>query len=344
MKIALVSSFVPFVYGGARNIVEWLEATLVAEGHQVERVYLPHIDTPDQLFSQMAAFRWVGLEAADRVICFRPPAHLIQHPNKVVWFIHHIRAFYDLWDSPYRGFPDDARNRGIRDTLHDIDARALREARAIFTNSAVVGNRLRTFNQLESEVLYPPIYDADRFRCDGFNDEIVCICRLEHHKRQHLLVEAMRYTRTPVQLRLCGASAGEEYPLELRDAITRNGLESRVKLQTSWISQEQKIGYLADCLAAAYLPVDEDSYGYPSLEASLAGKPVLTTTDSGGVLELVENGRNGYVCAPSPEALAQALDKFFDDRLATARMGQAARRRLDDLGINWPTVLRKLLA
>src|SRR6195952_916410 len=99
MKIALVSTFVPFIYGGARNIVEWLQAMLEKEGHQVERIYLPQIDAPDLLFQQMTAFRWIDLSSADRVICFRPQAHLIQHPHKILWFIHHIRAFYDLWDN-----------------------------------------------------------------------------------------------------------------------------------------------------------------------------------------------------------------------------------------------------
>lgn len=344
MKIALCSSFVPFIYGGYRNIVEWLEPKLAAEGHEVERIYLPHVDSPDHLFTQMAAYRWAHLEAADRVICFRPPAHVIPHPNKVLWFIHHIRPFYDLWDSPYRGFPDDVRHRSIRDALHEADTRALSEARAVFTNSAVVSGRLREFNSMDSEVLYPPVYNAERFYCQGFNDEVVYICRVEHHKRQHLLLEAMRHTRTPVRLRLCGASSGEQYVKELSAIVARYGLEDRVEIEHGWISEERKIELLANCLAAAYLPLDEDSYGYPSLEASHSGKSVLTTQDAGGVLELVEHGRNGLVCAAQPEALAQALDRLYEDRLATERMGVAARDRLDELGINWTRVLSRLLA
>jgi hypothetical protein len=50
MKIALCSSFVPFIQGGARNIVEWLEFMLIESGHQVERIYLPHVDVPDLIF------------------------------------------------------------------------------------------------------------------------------------------------------------------------------------------------------------------------------------------------------------------------------------------------------
>src|SRR5688572_11257455 len=103
MKIILASSFVPFIHGGARFIVEWLETKLCEHGHQVERFYLPFVDAPQQLLEQIAGFRLIDLsERCDRLITFRPPSYVIQHPNKVVWFIHHIRVFYDLWTSPYR--------------------------------------------------------------------------------------------------------------------------------------------------------------------------------------------------------------------------------------------------
>jgi len=157
MKIALVSSYVPFVYGGARNIVEWLEAELRKGGHAVERIYLPFLDLPDLLFEQMAAFRYVDLAAADRVICFRPPAHAILHPNKIVWFIHHVRIFYDLWDSQFRGVPDNAKYRGVRDALREADTRYLREAKRVFANSKRAAARLERFNGLSGEVLYPPV-------------------------------------------------------------------------------------------------------------------------------------------------------------------------------------------
>ena len=100
MKVALCSTIVPFIGGGARNIVEWLETMLLEAGHSVERVYLPMVDTPELLFRQMAAFRFIDLSMADRIICFRPQSHLIQHTHKILWFIHHIRVLYDLWQNP----------------------------------------------------------------------------------------------------------------------------------------------------------------------------------------------------------------------------------------------------
>jgi glycosyltransferase involved in cell wall biosynthesis len=344
MRIALVSSCVPFVYGGARNIVEWLEAELREAGHEVERIYLPFLDAPELLFEQMAAYRWVDVSSADRVICFRPPSHAVSHPNKIVWFIHHIRTLYDLWDSQYRTVPDDAKHRGVRDALHEADTRYLSEAKRIFTNSKVVASRLLRFNGLHGEVLYPPIRHPERFRFSEMNDEIACVCRLEHHKRQHLLIEALKHTRTPVRLRLCGAPTTPEYPARLRHLVTEAGLADRVLLQDSWIAEDDKVDILSRCLAAAYVPFDEDSYGYPSLEASHSRKPILTTSDSGGVLELVQDGYNGSVAEADPESVAAAMDRLYLDRQSTRAMGDNAAVRLGELGIDWSTVLQKLLS
>lgn len=345
MKIALCSSFVPFVNGGYRNIVEWLETELKVAGHQVERIYLPQVDAPDLLFTQMMAYRWIDLtESADRVICFRPPAHYIPHPNKVLWFIHHIRVFYDLWDTPYRTFPDDAHHRAIRSALHESDTLALKEAKSIFTNSKVVSDRLHAYNKVDSEVLYPPIAQPEKSHCRGFNDEIAYICRVEHHKRQHLLLEALRYTRTPVKLRIAGKTSNNTYANELRSIIAKFGLESRVVLDDRWISEEEKINILSECLAAAYLPLDEDSYGYPSLEASHSGKPIISTYDSGGVLELVAHNYNGLLTEPDPKALAEAMDKMYLDRAKTQKMGSNAFARVGELNISWAHVVDRLLA
>lgn len=345
MKIALCSSFMPFIRGGGRNIVDWLALTLTEAGHEVEVVYLPELDSPpDILFQQMMALRWVDLNAADRIICFRPQAHLIPHPHKILWFIHHIRTYYDLWESPYRDFPDTARNRAIRESLFEVDTSAMGEAKAIFTNSKVVSDRLKTYNGVASEVLYPPIFEPERFFSAGYNDEIVCICRLEHYKRQHLLIEALSHTKTPVRLRIMGAGASPEYGIKLKETIEARNLVNRVIIEDRWITEEEKVGYLSQCLAAAYLPIDEDSYGYPSLEASHSQKPVLTTSDSGGVLELVQDGYNGYISEPTPESLAEAMDKLYLDKNMTEAMGKNARQRLVDLNISWSQVLERLLA
>jgi glycosyltransferase involved in cell wall biosynthesis len=344
MKIALCSTIVPFVDGGARQIVEWLEEHLRASGHDVERVYLPEVDRPELLYTQMAAFRWIDLDAADRVICFRPQSHMVRHPHKVLWFIHHVRILYDLWDSELRDFADDDKHRGIRDAIRAADSAAIGEARAVFTNSQVVSDRLRHFNGVHSTVLYPPVYRPERFTCQGFNDEIVYVSRLEWHKRQHLLIEALRLTTTPVRLRLCGTTSADDYPNDLIGRVNDYDLADRVSFENRWISEDEKAMFLSRCLAAAYMPVDEDSYGYPTLEAAHSSKPVLTTSDSGGVMEFVVDGVNGFVCEPTAVSIADAMDRLYADRAATQTMGKQAAARIDELGVGWPHVIESLLA
>ena len=56
---------------------------------------------------------------------------------------------------------------------------------------------------------------------------------------------------------------------------------------------ERLIELYANALAVVYAPIDED-YGYVTLQAFLAGKPVITSSDSGGVLEWVEDGVTGW--------------------------------------------------
>ena len=39
MRVLITSSFVPFINGGGRFIVEWLEDKLREYGHEVEKIY-----------------------------------------------------------------------------------------------------------------------------------------------------------------------------------------------------------------------------------------------------------------------------------------------------------------
>jgi glycosyltransferase involved in cell wall biosynthesis len=342
MRVALFSSYVPFINGGARFIVEWLEQKLLEYGHQVERVYLPFADNARDLLQQMIAFRCVKIERADRVICFRPPAHLLQHPNKILWFIHHFRAFYDLWGkegSP----PDTCYNRALRRAIFQADGVALREARMIFTNSRVVQKRLKDFNDVDSSVLYPPLLTPDAYRNVGYGNEVVYLSRLVSHKRQHLLVQAMALVKTEVKARICGEDLSGEYAKELASLASSLALGDRLTIENRWISEQEKCDLVGRSLAVAYFPVDEDSYGYPTLEAAHSDKPILTTTDSGGVLEFVANERNGLVCDGSAEAIAESLDRLFSDRALAEALGHEANKTVKKFRIDWDNVVNHLL-
>ena len=345
MKIGLISSAVPLIQGGGRFIVDWLQRKLEEEGHSVCPVYIPSADDPSTLLQQMTAFRLLELdEHFDRVITFRPPSHVVRHRNKVVWFIHHIRVFYDLWDSPYCPVPHLAPGEALRAAVMRADTAALQEARLVFTNSRVVGDRLRRFNGVESQVLYPPILDPASFYDGDLGDEVVCISRVEPHKRQLLLVEAMKHVHSAVRLRLSGLSTNASYIKAIEDLIRVENLEKRIMFDNRWITEAEKVELLAHSLAAIYIPADEDSYGYPTLEAAHASRCTVTLTDSGGTLEFVEDGVTGLVVEPTPRAIASALDLLHADRAAARRLGAASRERVASLGISWQNVIERVLA
>jgi glycosyltransferase involved in cell wall biosynthesis len=96
----------------------------------------------------------------------------------------------------------------------------------------------------------------------------------------------------------------------------------------------------AGALAVVFVPYDED-YGYVTLEAFLARKPVVTATDSGGTTEFVEDGITGLVCEPEPEALASALAGLAANRTRVAALGDAGFERARK--VTWDGVIEKLL-
>ncbi len=346
MKVVIASSAVPFDHGGGARIVDWLEEALIARGHEVDVLRLPVHSTAADLPKQLVGMRLHDLTGhGDRLITIRTPAHLVRHHDKVAWFIHHHRPSYDQWDE-YRDVADDGSGWEFRRMMHASDEVAFAECRRVFTNSRTMSRRLREHNDVDSEVLYPPVGEsAARLLGQGgaLGDSVVCVARLVRHKRQLLLARAMRHVRSGVRLVIAGAS-DRRYADEIRSEIADGGRGDRVTFLEDVVSEQRKAELLGSALAVAFLPLDEDSYGYSGLEAAMLGRPILTTSDSGGVLELVEDGVNGLVADPDPVSLAAALDRLHEDRHLAERLGAAQAARLAALRVDWDHVVDRLLS
>ena len=73
-----------------------------------------------------------------------------------------------------------------------------------------------------------------------------------------------------------------------------------------------------------------------------AKKPVLTTTDAGGPLEVVTDGRTGYVTAPEPSELARAAGRLRDHPEDARTYGRAGRELA--ARVTWDGCIDRLLA
>lgn len=343
MRVVVASTHVPFIYGGATKIVDDTRDALRAAGHEVDVVSFPVWEHWDQLPGQLLAMRLFNLtESCDRLIAIRTPSHLLRHPSKVVWFLHHHRGAYDLWGTEFQDIPDTPDGRQVRDLIKHADDVGLAESVATFCNAETTRDRLQRYSGVTAEVLLPPLSDAGAYRWAPDDGYVFFPSRIAPAKRQELAVAAMAHVRSNMRLVIAGAADSLESLRSLERAIESHGVGDRVTLMARWISEVEKRDLFSRATACLFVPYDEDSYGYVSLESYQSGKPVITCTDSGGVLSLVRDTDTGLVADPTPEALGEAIDWIAAHSKDAGQMGAAGLRLIGELGITWQRVVERL--
>jgi glycosyltransferase involved in cell wall biosynthesis len=341
-RILICATQVPFVRGGAELLVDGLRDALHERGHAVDVVSLPFAWQPHERIGPAAlAWRLLDLTSVndvpvDQVICTKFPSYTVNHPRKVVWLVHQHRQAYDWYGTPFSDFANTPEDRATREMLLRIDRRALGEAQRRYTISSNVAARLKRFNGLDSQALYPPSRYAGQLRAGGYGDYILSDARLDAAKRLDLLLRALAHTEAP--LRCVCISAGPERE-RLEQLACDLGLGERVQFR-GYVPDAELIELYAGARAVYYAPFDED-YGFTTVQALAAARPVVTTSDAGGVLEFVDDGLNGFVTAPEPAAIAARLDALAADPALAARLGAAGPARV--AGITWDKVVEELV-
>lgn len=332
----------PFVHGGAERHVRSLVRELRRQGYRAKKVSIPFKSYPkSELLAQAALWRLVDLsesnyEPIDVVIATKFPTYFVRHPRKVTWLFHQYRAIYDLCGTPFSEFGNTEADVRLRDRLIGLDTAALAESTRLFSNARNTATRLAKYNGLSAEPLYHPPPLAGALGAGPFGDYVLSVGRLERNKRVDLIISALATTARDVRLIIAGEGSHRPWleqlalKLEVADRVTFTGD----------IDDQQLVDLYANALAVIFPPLDED-YGYVTLEAFLAHKPVVTTTDAGGPLEFVVDGVNGLIAEPAAESLALAMARLADDRSLARRLGQAGFERA--ALITWDGVVERLV-
>jgi glycosyltransferase involved in cell wall biosynthesis len=340
-RILICATQVPFVRGGAEYLVDGLCDALREHGHSVDVVSLPFAWRPAERIAQSAlAWRLLDLTSAngepvDQVICTKFPSYLVSHPNKVVWLVHQHRQAYDWYGTPLSDFINTAEHRSIRDSIFRMDQRGLGEAQACYAISRNVSQRLAHFNRIASTPLYPPSRYARQLYAGDYGDYVLSSARLDAAKRLDMLLHALAQ-RPGTRAILVGS--GPERP-RLEKLAQRLGLGERARF-LGFVDDATLIDLYANARAVYYAPVDED-YGFATVEALGAARPVVTTSDAGGVLEFVEDGINGYVLPPNPALIGEHLKNLLADAALARRLGRAGVPRVQH--ITWERVVQQLV-
>ena len=176
-----------------------------------------------------------------------------------------------------------------------------------------------------------------RLRARAVGDYVLAIGRLESVKRADLVVRAMAHVDRPIRLVLVGEGTQRQNVERLIETLGVARSHRQCSAPSMTIASST---CTPDALAVVYPPFDED-YGYVTLEAFLARKPVVTTTDAGGPARVRRRRRQW-------RHLRAGRRRRSQRRSIASRPTAARARRLGDAGferarlVTWDGVVEKL--
>ncbi len=349
-SILVLGVKVPFTSGGQEALVKSLVSQLKQRGHLVDTVELPFNQTSKESLLEHAAL-WRSLdisefagEKVDLIICTKFPSYYARHPKKSLWLVHQHRPIYDLYGGKFCDFSDEPKDEEIRRMLVEGDCQAISECSYISGISKNVTERLKHFNNINAESLYPPIPLSGRYKCGETRPYILSVGRICRIKRIDHIVKAMPYVKAPLTLKIVGQPDEPGFMDHLQAEISKHNLASRIEF-LGRVSDEELIDLYANAFSIFYGPYNED-YGYVTLEALASGKPVVTGTDSGGVLEFITHESNGLVVEPTFNSFGEAFNRLQDDKELYKKLSAQGLKDISSWGLNdskyWDVVVDKL--
>ena len=341
MRIAVLRPQVPFARGGVEIFTDELVGELRARGHDADLVSVPFKWYPGaRVLTQAFVWRMLDLTEADgrrieMVIATKFPSYVVRHAEKRVWLVHQFRQAYELDGTELGQFGPSADERALRRRVQELDRLTLGEATRLFATSGNVAGRLERSTGLVAEVLpHPP--QALPYRTAPAQGFVLSASRLDRAKRIDLLVEAAALrSGFDVVIVSDGPDRGR-----LEGLARERGLDGRVRFEGR-VDAERLAELYATCSSVYYAPVDED-FGMGPYEAFLSAKPVITTTDAGGPLDVVHDRSTGVVVAPEPRAIAEAAAWLSAHEDEASALGRAGKALADD--VTWDRAIGRLLS
>ena len=323
------------ITGGAENLYEGLLNALNFGHVTTDHITLVADESSfDTIMEAYLRFYEVDLNRYDGVISTKAPSFMVRHRNHICYLLHTIRVFYDMFErefpTPWPELLDQQQFIQRADTL----ALSAPHLKKLFVIGEEVRQRLLRFNALDAGVLHPPLL-RDCFEESASDDGYAFIVsRLHRWKRVGLIIEAMKYVKSPMRLLIAGTGEDEDHFRQLA------GDDHRIEL-LGRVSDEALVRYYSRARFVPFVPVHED-YGYVTLEAFQSGKPVITCEDAGEPARLVQHGISGFVSKPDPKEFAGYMDYLFEHPSEAKTMGASGSESIRH--IHWTGVRNSLVS
>jgi starch synthase len=388
VKVALLSrEYPPEIYGGAGVHVEYLARSLA---HQVElEVYCFGSERRaaevkgtykswaalDGAAPELAALRTLSIDlqmakdvaGVSLVHTHTWYANFAGHLAKLMYGVPHVMTSHSL--EPLR--PWKAEQLGGGYAISSFCERTAIEAAdaVIAVSSGMRHDILKAYPRVDParvHIIYNGI-DLDEYQRDPATDVIeglgidssapyvVFVGRITRQKGIVHLLEAARHIDPKVRIVLC---AGEPDTAELKREV--EALASSIETERgglTWIQKMLPRKQLIQVLSHSSVfvcPSIYEPFGIVNLEAMACGAPVVASA-VGGIPEVVEDGKTGYLVSFEPDgtpmggpkdreafalALATRINELCADPLLARRMGDAGRKRVEER-FSWPSIARQ---
>ena len=184
--------------------------------------------------------------------------------------------------------------------------------------------------------LNPDKFNGDSVpRCqlaEGEEKIIMHISNFRPVKRVTDVVRTFKKILAHVDARLIMVGEGPER-MSAVGVAKQLGISDKIK----YMGNYSDIEGILPCADLVFQPSEHESFGLVPLEAMACGVPVLVTA-SGGITEVVEHGKTGFLCEVGDiEAMAKCAIKILSDAKLAQEMGAAgqqvalSRFRRDDI-------------
>jgi len=217
----------------------------------------------------------------------------------------------------------------VREDLILIERESVRSFAVVLANSRFTAERIARIYGLQAEVLHPVPADLARLapeRPAAREPLVLWVGRLTAAKRPLLMLEAWRRARSLspalASFRLLLVGEGPLGERVRREAAR----DPSVRLESS-LARRELVDRYRRALLTVHLGRDEP-FGLVPLEAAAAGSAVLAAAE-GGVREIVEEGRTGFLLEPvERETLAARLVELLADPGRVEGAGVLAAREI----------------
>lgn len=283
---------------------------------------LPGIHTHHQPYLPLYPLSWGGLGLSDYDVVLSNKSgfcHGFRHgdntlhlcyclaPTRYVWQLDSYIAREGLGRAVQLGL------RPLVAALKRWDYAAARRVHHFIAISSEIRERIKTYYDRDSVVIYPPV-DTSRFQPSPVVDDyFLIVSRLIPYKRIDLAVQAA--TRLGVPLKI----GGKGRDLERLQAMAGPNVEF-----LGYVPDEQLPDLMARCKAFLF-PGMED-FGITPVQAQAAGRPVIAFA-GGGALDTVIPGKTGELFHEmTAESLMSVMQSFDASAYDVATLRAHAER------------------